>query len=242
MASLKSAVLDSAVLVGADFRNANLTNCRLTKAMLTGVDLTGADLTKTDFRGARGLMPEQIRSGRNWGKAVLDDALARSLDITQDVETSRHGAKPAKGRKKKRTSLSCDVVCSGREPTFGDLFVICGDQHPQFSPSGICDLSTLASLGFEQADDFFAIMDSEGEPIIWLYPLVKNRPVHHHQGPFDGIRLESMRMTKKALQRYVAVVSRFVVALEGTLRLVDENGRSGEPLTLDSIRQEFGLE
>jgi uncharacterized protein CbrC (UPF0167 family) len=102
---LRSVNFASAVLVKADLRNANLhgarlvgadlTEARFSHAYLSSVDLTDADLTRADLRGAKGLVPEQVRTARNWETAIYDEAFRRSLGLPDDVEQSRHGRKRA---------------------------------------------------------------------------------------------------------------------------------------------------
>lgn len=89
--------------------------------------------------------------------------------------------------------VSVDVVFGDPRPRFGDLFLICGDTHPRFPPSGSFGFDRLAELQFEQVDDYFGVSslaDEGDDVVIWLYPLVDGEPVDHHPGPFDGIRLD----------------------------------------------------
>jgi hypothetical protein len=89
--------------------------------------------------------------------------------------------------------VSIDITFGPSRPLFGDLFLICGDKHPKFPPSGKFALDSLAELQFEQVDDYFGVRssDDEGDDVpIWLYPLVNGEPVYHHPGPFDGVRLD----------------------------------------------------
>lgn len=234
-ASLKGADLSSAVLQNAELRRADLTGCKLTRAMLTDAELMDANLSKCDLRGVRGVSVDQIRSARNWEKAIFDPGMVTSLGIDQDVATSRHGA-----RKPDKKKCCCiDIICSKKQPNFGDLFVICGDVHPNFPPSGACDLTALSTLGFEQADDFFAVRDKEGDEIIWLYPLINNHPVYHQRGPFDGIRLECTRLRKAVLTRFLVIARAFVEALGGTLTTMAQAGHPGRPVSLAELEAEF---
>jgi hypothetical protein len=85
-----------------------------------------------------------------------------------------------------------DIAFAPPGPTFGDLFPVCGSEHPSFPSSGTYAFQSLANLGFTQVDDFFGIRSEDGvgdDVVIWLYPLIKGRSVYHHEGPFDGIRL-----------------------------------------------------
>ena len=86
-----------------------------------------------------------------------------------------------------------EIAFSDRRPTFGDLFEICGDIHPNFPPTGTFQFSALADLQFEQVDDYFGVrsLTDEGDDVVvWLFPLVEGVPIHHHDGPFDGLRLK----------------------------------------------------
>ena len=89
--------------------------------------------------------------------------------------------------------VGVDIAFADPRPAFGDLFRICGDTHPRFPPTGALGFERLADLQFEQVDDYFGVraLTAEGTDVpIWLYPLVGGEPVHHHPGPFDGVRLE----------------------------------------------------
>ena len=89
--------------------------------------------------------------------------------------------------------VSIDIAFGQARPTFGDLYLICGEQHPRFPPGGAFQFESLAQLQFEQIDDYFGIraLEDEGDDVpIWLYPLIKGNPVHHHPGPFEGLRLD----------------------------------------------------
>src|SRR6266404_2192821 len=89
--------------------------------------------------------------------------------------------------------VSVDVLFADPRPSFGDLFLICGETHPRFPPTGEFGFERLADLQFEQVDDYFGIrsLTDEGDDVpIWLYPVVDGEAVNHHPGPFDGVRLE----------------------------------------------------
>ncbi|MFJ8113496.1 hypothetical protein [Streptomyces sp. NPDC096132] len=83
-----------------------------------------------------------------------------------------------------------DVMFTGpQRPSFGDVFLLCGDDNPNFPPTDP-RWGSLDHLQFEQVDDYFAILDDgTDEPVIWLYPLARGSVVHHHPGPFEGLRL-----------------------------------------------------
>ncbi|MEU1519068.1 hypothetical protein ABZ490_44220 [Streptomyces sp. NPDC005811] len=84
-----------------------------------------------------------------------------------------------------------DIMFAGpQRPSFGDVFLLCGDHHPKF-PATDARWGSLERLRFEQVDDYFAVLDEDSEePVIWLYPLAQGSVVHHHPGPFDGLRLQ----------------------------------------------------
>ncbi|TWT87015.1 hypothetical protein [Stieleria varia] len=107
---------------------------------------------------------------------------------------------------------SIDISFAPSRPTFGDLFLICGDRHPKFSPSGKFAFEPLADLQFEQVDDFFGIrsLNDEGDDVpIWLYPLVDGEPVYRHPGPFDAVRLDYniLRSPARRAEHYLKCVA-----------------------------------
>jgi hypothetical protein len=92
--------------------------------------------------------------------------------------------------------------------------LICGEKHPKFPPSGSFAFNSLEDLQFEQADDFFGVraLYDEGDHVsIWLYPLIEGKPVHHHPGPFDEIRLDYniLRNPSHRAEHYLNCVQRF---------------------------------
>jgi hypothetical protein len=82
-----------------------------------------------------------------------------------------------------------DLIFDTFQPTFGDVFLLCSYAHPEFPPTGDYGFDELADLGVEPVDDYFGIC-ADGDPVVWLFPLVKGQVVEHHPGPFDGIRIE----------------------------------------------------
>lgn len=85
-----------------------------------------------------------------------------------------------------------DLLFGDDRPEFGDLFTICGYENPNFPPSGRFDFKRFENLQFSQVDDYFGVQTTSGEGddvAVWLFPLVDGEIVHHHPGPFDGIRL-----------------------------------------------------
>jgi len=89
--------------------------------------------------------------------------------------------------------LSVDLVFSGDGPLFGDLFLLSGDEHPSFSPSGRFPFRELAHLGFQQVDDYFGIpseADEGDDVVVWLFPVVDGDTVDHHPEPYSAVRLD----------------------------------------------------
>jgi hypothetical protein len=191
-ADLSGADLHAAVLTGANLAGANLSKTSLVKARLDGADLTGANLSRTDLRGAIGLTAEQIATTQNSEQAIFDERMLVSLQRAGNSETARHGA-PKKVRASK---YEVDLLFREPKPTFGDLFLICGREHPDFPPQGDFPFAELAAFGIEQTDDYFAVCN-RGDPAIWIFPLVKGRVVEHHRGPYDGLRLKLDRPSQK---------------------------------------------
>jgi hypothetical protein len=106
--------------------------------------------------------------------------------------------------------MQVDLKFGARKPSFGDVFQLCGETHPRFPPSGQFPFESLADLGIEQVDDYFAVTD-DGEPVIWIFPLVDGEVVDHHPGPFDGLRLELSDPDQE--ERFENCVTRFREAL-----------------------------
>lgn len=184
-ADLTAAELNSVVMGGANLQNANLTKANLVRAQLNGADLTGANVDRADFRGARGLTAEQVASAVNSDNAIFDEKMLRALKRSGDPTVARHGRQPDKRAAPDHVDLTFGSV----KPGFGDVFLLCGDRHPDFPPTGCFGFDQLANLGIEQVDDYFAV-SADGDPVVWIFPLVKGQVVAHHPGPFDGIRIE----------------------------------------------------
>ena len=187
---------------GANLAGANLSRAKLVKARLDRANLTGANVNGTDLRGVQGLTAEQFASARNGDKAILDERMLASLGKSGDQKVARHG-KPAK---KRATPLQVDLLFTGAKPCFGDVFLLCGCQHPEFPPTGDYGFADLADLGIEQVDDYFALC-VEGDPAVWIYPLVQRQEALHHPGPYDGLRLTAddarhKRLWSKCVTRF----------------------------------------
>jgi hypothetical protein len=109
--------------------------------------------------------------------------------------------------------LAVDMLFAPPGPHFGDLFQICGVGHPHFPPSGQYHFDRLADLQFSQIDDYFGVQslaDDGDDVVVWLYPLVQGKAVHHNPGPFDGLRLDYSVLRNPA--RHVAYFLRCVEA------------------------------
>jgi hypothetical protein len=156
----------------------------LVKARLDRADLIGADLNGADLRGVQGLTVAQLDAANNSRTAILDESMLRKLGRTGDQTAARHGA-PGRER---LPALEVDLLFTALKPTFGDVFLMCGDEHPQFPPTNACGFAELADLGIEQTDDYFALC-VDGDPAVWIFPLVRGEVVDHHPGPYDGLRL-----------------------------------------------------
>jgi len=87
--------------------------------------------------------------------------------------------------------IDIDFQFKGKQPSFGDLFLIVGYENPNFPPENR-EFENLNHLGFEQVDDYFGIRNQSeiGSDVkLWLHPLLNGEEVYHHSGPFDAIRL-----------------------------------------------------
>ena len=214
-ADLTECDLNGSVLLGGTLARANLTKACLVKVHLAGVDLSGATLDRTDFRGVIGLTKEQLESGLEFEKAILDEKTLKHFGLKGSQNRARHGRK----RRQRRDPNSKDILFTEQRPMFGDLFQIVRDVNPNFPPSetdfGFEKLGYM--LGVEQLDDYFAICVN-GDPVIWLYPLVKGHDVDHHPGPFDGIRIDLVDTRFKS--RWNACVTKLVEEIKVPMKVV----------------------
>ncbi|MBD2605716.1 pentapeptide repeat-containing protein [Scytonema hofmannii FACHB-248] len=85
-ANLTSANLSDANLSGANLSYANLSGANLSLADLSLADLSLADLYFADLSGvnlslAENLTPEQVKSAKNWEKAIYDDKFRQKLGL-----------------------------------------------------------------------------------------------------------------------------------------------------------------
>lgn len=88
--------------------------------------------------------------------------------------------------------IRINIFFAPERPNLGDLFLLCDIKSPKFPPSGKFKFDILADLQFDQIDDYFGIraLSEEGDDVvIWLCPLINEKPVYHHPGPFDGVSL-----------------------------------------------------
>ncbi|MDB5389237.1 MAG: hypothetical protein JWM11_4883 [Planctomycetaceae bacterium] len=184
-ADLTASNLNGSVMTGVHFTNANLSRANLVKTRLDGADLTGANLNEADLRGAQGLTATQVAMALNNEKAIFDTRMLAVLCRTADPSTARHGRQLRKSEDRNQAKMEFGPL----KPCLGDLFLLCGSQHPAFPPTGNFGLNQLADLNFEQVDDYFAIC-VDGDPVIWLFPTIGECIVQHHAGPFDGLVIE----------------------------------------------------
>jgi|GEM_PF-4916842 len=187
-ADLTGAYLGGAVLAGANLCGADLTRADFVKTRLNRALLSEAIVDKTDFRGAIGLTNEQLDATIGGGNgAVLDERNLKLLGRTNNES----GAITRHGTTKQSTSQtqSVDLIFTESKPQFGDLFLICGNKHPNFAPTAEFGFSQLAWLGIEQTGDYFAIC-RDGDPVVWISPLINGHVVEHDPGPYDGLRIE----------------------------------------------------
>lgn len=87
--------------------------------------------------------------------------------------------------------LSIDFKFKNDKPTFGDLFLICGYDNPNF-PANSKEFKKLSDIVFEQVDDYFGIKnqtENGDDVLVWLFPIINNEEVYHNEDPFDTIRI-----------------------------------------------------
>jgi hypothetical protein len=139
--------------------------------------------------------------------------------------------------------VSVDVTFADPRPSFGDLFRILGDLHPRFPPTGAFGFERLAHLQFEQVDDYFGVraLTDEGDDVpVWLYPLVRGKPVYHHPGPFDGVRLEYsiLRNPARRADHFLRCVQEFA-ALGSGGEYRNRSTSLGTPPDLTQLRSDI---
>jgi uncharacterized protein YjbI with pentapeptide repeats len=80
-ADLRGADLSSTDLSFADLRGANLSEASLFDANLGDANLSNANLSDADLWGAKNLTPKQVKSAKNWEKAIYDEAFRAKLGL-----------------------------------------------------------------------------------------------------------------------------------------------------------------
>lgn len=140
--------------------------------------------------------------------------------------------------------VDVDFLFESEKPTFGDLFQICGYDHPKFPASGNFNFGNLAELGFEQVDDYFGITSYEDEGddvVVWLYPLVDAEPVSHDPGPFSGIRLSYnvLRNPVEKIDSFLKVVTTFAQELPARAFYRLRNAELGTPPDLSVLQADM---
>ncbi|MEH1816257.1 MAG: pentapeptide repeat-containing protein [Nostoc sp.] len=83
-ANLSDADLSDADLSGADLSGASLSNANLSNAYLGNTkyaNLRNADLSNTDLKYAKNLTSEQVKSARNWDKAIYNEHFRTKLGL-----------------------------------------------------------------------------------------------------------------------------------------------------------------
>lgn len=126
-----------------------------------------------------------------------------------------------------------DIEFGDPKPIFGDVFLLCGVDHPAFTPSGNYQFDQLADLQFSQVDDYFGIRslaDDGDDVIVWLFPLIDGECVDHHPGPFDGLRLEY-----NVLRNPTRHVEHFLRCIMSIAELSDQSSPD-----IDSVRSRIG--
>lgn len=133
------------------------------------------------YEESKVLTAEQLDAAKNSAKAILDQRMLANLGRAGDQTTARHG--PA-GEKRPR-GLEVGLLFTTLKPTSRDVFLICGDEHPRFPPSNDYGFAELADLGIEQTDDSLALC-VDGDPALWIFPLIRGQMVEHHAGSVPG--------------------------------------------------------
>jgi hypothetical protein len=128
--------------------------------------------------------------------------------------------------------VEVDLLFKDPLPGFGDLFLICGYENPNFPPSGNFNFHLLEYLQFSQVDDYFGVqsLSDEGDDVVvWLYPLVAGSVVDHHPGPFDGLRVayNVLRNPLNRAERFIHVIEAFLEKLRVELRYRTREERGG---------------
>ena len=83
-ANLSGANLSAADLSSASLAYADLSFADLGHANLSSTSLQDAELTCSDFRSAKNVKPEVLKSAKHWDKAFYDDAMLKALGLPPD--------------------------------------------------------------------------------------------------------------------------------------------------------------
>lgn len=125
-------------------------------------------------------------------EASNKDSVSNDMEKKQDtVQNNTDTVKVSDLEVMAHEGVSVDFIFKGNKPTFGELFLICGYENPNFPPKHR-EFEKVADLGFEQSDDYFAIKnktDIGDDIILWLFPLFNGEEVYHHDGEIEGIRI-----------------------------------------------------
>lgn len=130
------------------------------------------------------------------------------------------------------------------QPTSEDLFTLCGFTYPGFPVSGQFNFGALASLGFEQVDDYFGIPSHEeaGDDVpVWLFPLIDNEPIYHHPGPFSGLRLSYfvLRNSPAKIDFFLKVITDFARELPAKVIYRNRDVELGTPPDVSVLQSDM---
>lgn len=143
-----------------------------------------------------------------------------------------------------RSNIVVHLLFEEEKPSFGDLFLIRGFAQPHFPSSGRFNFSALAHFEFDQVDDYFGIRseDDNGDDVkVWLSPLVKDKVVYHHSGPFDGIRISYgvLRRPVSTAKLFLAVVDEFAKYLPVRVIYTQRDEDLGNPPNLTVLEEDI---
>ena len=88
--------------------------------------------------------------------------------------------------------VSVEVAFGEQRPTIWDLLALCGIDTATSGEAVGSAFDNLVDLQFSQIDDFYGVrgLGPIGDDVVvWLYPVIGDTVVHHHEGPFDALRL-----------------------------------------------------
>lgn len=138
-----------------------------------------------------------------------------------------------------------DINFHVTRPNFGDLLAICGKAHAGFPATVGFVFESLADLQFTQVDDYFGVRsqsDDGDDVVVWLYPLVAGEPVHHHPGPFDGLRLafNVLRNPARKVDHFMQCVAR-IAALGESVSYRDREQALDKNACLAMLRKDIDV-